>query len=192
MISLLFCKPQIMRVKTILPVFPSCWLHLQWPIQGECNCEYPSDKGKQKNVCNSLVSIILSSVLTLLSFVRLSETVLQCGFAQCGFTPEHALKHYLWEWGSAWSEWMGRAGAPVWRRFLVCIICYYRDMFLVGNIADICLLVFLSLCLQVINISFFSAFLYSCPHVSSITGQLETSDTLQSCKSDSILSCLIT
>lgn len=62
-------------------------------------------------------------------------------------------------------------------------------MFLMGNIADICLLLFLSLCLQVINISIFSAFPYSCPHTNSITGQLET---LQSYKSDSILSCLIT
>lgn len=43
-------------------------------MQGECNCEYPSDKEKQKNVYYSLVSIILSSILTLFSldFLRLS------------------------------------------------------------------------------------------------------------------------
>lgn len=38
----------------------------------------------------------------------------------------------------------------------------------------------------------FSAFPYSCPHTNSITGQLETSVTLQSCNSDSVLSSLIT
>lgn len=48
-ISLLFYKAQIAIIRTILPVFPSCWLHLWWPIQGEYNCEYPSNKGKENN-----------------------------------------------------------------------------------------------------------------------------------------------
>lgn len=47
MISLLFYKLQIVIIRPILPVFPSCPLYLWWPIQVESNCEYSSEKGKQ-------------------------------------------------------------------------------------------------------------------------------------------------
>lgn len=113
-IFLLFYKPQIMRVRPILPIFPSCWLHLQWPIQEECNCEYPSDKWKQKNVYNSLFSIIPLPTLTLL---RLSEAaaILCTVWFYSGVCPE---THFV-AMGIT-LRWVNVQGRSTWVKVIPC------------------------------------------------------------------------